>query len=217
MIKSGLDLHKEVLEELAFDPSFDERGIAVAVNDGVVTLTGIVKSYTQKLAAEKAVKRVRGVHGIAEELLVELPMLHKRDDVDLAKYAIDALRWNANLAVDSVVVKVEAGWITLTGTVDWQYQREAARLAVAPLAGVRGVTNDVTIRQRIVVGDVRVQIRDSFKRSADIDADRVQIEATGGTVTLRGPVHSWTERDDATVAAYSISGVANVRNLLTVS
>lgn len=217
MIKSGLDLHKDVVEELAFDPSFDERGIAVAVNDGVVTLTGTVQSYTQKLAAEKAVKRVRGVHGIAEELLVELPAAHKRNDVDLARYAIDALRWNANLAADSVIVKVEAGWLTITGTVDWQYQREAARLAVAPLAGVRGVTNDITIRQRVVVGDVRIQIRDSFERSADIDADRVRIEAKDGTVTLRGPVHSLTERDDATVAAYSVSGVANVRNLLTVS
>lgn len=217
MIKSGIDLHKDVVEKLAFDPSFDERDIAVAVNDGVVTLTGTVKSYTQKLAVEKAVKRVRGVHGIAEELTVELPMLHRRNDVDLAKYAIDALRWNANVAADSIIVKVEAGWVTLTGTVDWQYQREAARLAVAPLAGVRGVTNDITIRKRVVVGDIKVKIRDSFKRSADLDADRVQIEATGGTVTLRGPVHSWTERDDATIAAYSISGVADVRNLMTVS
>lgn len=217
MIKSGIDLHKDVVEELAFDPSFDERDIAVAINDGVVTLTGTVKTYSQKLAAEKAVKRVRGVHGIAEELTIELPASHKRNDVDLAKYAIDALRWNASLAADSVVVKVEAGWVTLTGTVDWQFQREAARLAVAPLAGVRGVTNEISIRTRVAVGDIKIQIRDSFKRSADLDADRVQIEATGGTVTLRGPVHSWTERDDATLAAYSITGVADVRNLMTVS
>jgi len=217
MIRSGSDLHKDVVEELAFDPSVDEREIAVSVHDGVVTLTGTVHDYLQKIAAEKAVKRVRGVHGIAEELTVDLPARHKRSDVDLGGYAAEAVRWNATLAADSVNVIVEAGWITLTGTVDWRYQLEAARLAVAPLAGVCGITNDIAIRKRVVVGDIRNQIHDWLKRSADLDAGRVHVEATGGTVTLRGPVHSWTERDDATVAAYSIAGVAEVRNLMTVS
>lgn len=217
MIKSGMDLHKDVVEELAFDPSLDESKIAVAVSGGVVTLTGTVTSYPQKTAAEKAVKRVHGVHGIAEELTIDLPALHKRNDADIAKYAIDALRWNSSLPADSVIVKVEAGWVTLTGTVDWQYQRESARLAIATLAGVRGVTNEIALRQRVAAIDVKIQIRDSFKRSADLDADRVQIETTNGTVTLRGPVHSWTERDEATIAAYSVAGVADVRNLMTVS
>lgn len=131
-----------------------------------MTLTGTVKSSAQKLAVEKAVKRVPGVHGIAEELIIELPALHKRNDVDLAKRALHALSWNANLPADSVLVKVEAGWVTLTGTVEWQYQRESARLAVALLAGVCGVSNDIALRQRIAT-------------SAEIDADRIQIETFG--------------------------------------
>ncbi len=217
MITTNTDLHKNVIDELAFDPSFDERDIAVAVSGGVVTLTGTVKSYAQKLAVEKAVKRVRGVHGIAEELTIELPMLHKRNDADLAKHALDVLGWNANLPANSVLVKVEGGWVTLTGTVDWQYQREAARLAVATLAGVCGVSNDIALRQRVAASDVKLKIRDSFVRNAEIDADRIQIETSAGNVTLRGAVHSWTEHDDAAIAAYSISGVANVKNLTTVS
>lgn len=217
MIKSNTDLHEDVVEELAFDPSIDERAIAVAVSGGVVTLTGSVKSYAQKLSAERAVKRVRGVHGIAEELTIDLPEFHLRNDADLAKSALDALRWNANLPVDSVVVKVEGGWVTLTGTVDWQYQREAARLAVVSLAGVRGVSNDIAIRQRVATSDIKAKIRDSFRRNAEFDANKIEIETSDSTVTLRGPVHSWMEREDAARAAYSVSGVSDVRNLTTVS
>jgi osmotically-inducible protein OsmY len=217
MIKSDIELHKDVAEELAFDPSIDEHDIAVAVSEGVVTLTGSVKSYAQELAAERAVKRVLGVHGIAEELTIDLPAFHRRNDTDLAKAALDALRWNANVPPDSVLVKVEAGWLTLSGTVEWQYQREAARLAVASLAGVRGVSNDVILRKRVAARDVQSKIYDSFLRHAEIDADRIQIESSEGVVTLRGPVHSWTERDDAASAAYSIPGVLDVKNLTTVS
>jgi osmotically-inducible protein OsmY len=188
------------------------------VSGGVVTLTGSVKSYAQELAAERAVKRVLGVHGLAEELTIDLPAFHRRNDSDLAKSALDALRWNANVPVDSVVVKVEAGWVTLSGTVEWQYQREAARLAVASLAGVRGVSNDVTLRKRATSRDVQTKIHDSFLRHAEIDADRIQIESSAnGTVTLRGSVHSWTEREDAVSAAYSVPGVLDVENLTTVS
>ena len=217
MIKTNIDLNNDVVQELAFDPSVDEHGIAVSVNDGIVTLTGSVKSYAQKLAAERAVKRVRGVHGIAEELTIDLPTFHIRNDADLVKSALDALRWNANVPADSVVVKVEGGWLTLTGTVEWEYQREAARLAVALLAGVRGVTNSITLRQRVVARDVQAQILDSFRRNAEFDANQIRIETLNGTVTLRGPVHSWMEREDAANAAYSVPGVADVKNLMTVS
>src|SRR5665213_4290170 len=155
MIKSNIDLNKDVVAELAFDPSIDEQDIAVAVSDGVVTLTGSVKSYSQKIAAERAVKRVRGVHGIAEELTIDLPAFHLRNDADLAKSALSALLWNANVPADSVLVKVEGGWVTLTGTVEWQYQRDAARLAVASLAGVRGVSNDIVLNRRVIAGDVQ--------------------------------------------------------------
>ena len=217
MIKSDTDLHKDIIEELAFDPSIDERDIAVAVSGGVVTLTGLAKTYAQKLAAERAVKRVRGVHGLAEELTIDLPALHRRSDVDIVKSALEALRWNTNVPTDSVIVKVENGLATLTGTVEWQFQREAARLAVGSLGGVRGVLNDITIRERVIANDSKTKIHDSFERNADIDANHIKIETSGGTVTLRGSVHSFTQRDEAANAAYSISGVLDVKNLTTVS
>lgn len=217
MIKSDTDLHKDIIEELAFDPSIDERDIAVAVSGGVVTLTGLAKTYAQKLAAERAVKRVRGVHGLAEELTIDLPALHRRSDVDIVKSALEALRWNTNVPTDAVIVKVENGLATLTGSVEWQFQREAARLAVGSLGGVRGVLNDITIRERVIANDIKTKIHDSFQRNAEIDANQIKIETAGGTVTLRGSVHSFTQRDEAANAAYSVSGVRDVKNLTTVS
>lgn len=215
--KTNSDLHKDVLDELAFDPIIDERNIGIAVKDGAVTLTGTVPSYMQKLAAERAVKRVRGVHGIVEELKVDLPTLHRRGDADLVTTAMDALKWNLSIPKDTVIVKVEAGWMTLTGTVDWQYQREAARRAVGSLAGILGVSNEIVLRERATSADVKAQIRESFRRNADIDASHIAVESSGGTVTLRGPVHSWNEHDFAASAAYSIPGVIYVKNLVTVS
>jgi osmotically-inducible protein OsmY len=218
MIKPDLDidLHKHVVEELAFDPSVDERTIAVAVSGDVVTLRGFVKSYSQKLAAEKAVKRVRGVHGIAEELTIELPVFHVRNDADLVSSALDALRWNVNVPNDSVLVSAESGELTLTGTVEWHHQREAAQVAVASLAGVTGVRNQIALRAHDGAGDIAAKIHAAFERSAQVDADRVKIELSAGTVTLRGPVHSWAERADAESAAYSIPGVWHVRNLTNI-
>jgi osmotically-inducible protein OsmY len=219
MTKSGnaVDLAKDVVEELAVDPSVDASDIAVSVRGDVVTLRGFVRSYSQKLAAEKATKRVHGVHGIAEELTIELPVFHQRGDADLVKTALDTLRANASIPIDSVLVKAESGWVTLTGTVEWQYQREAAWLAVGSLAGVVGVTNDILLAKRVVTGDVAAKIRDSFRRSAEIDANGIKVELSEGTVTLRGTVHSWTERDDAMTAAFAIPGVWDVRNLTTIA
>jgi osmotically-inducible protein OsmY len=214
---SNIDLHKHLIEELAFDPSVDERNIAVAVDNGVVTLTGSVPSYAGKLAAERATKRVRGVLGMAEELTIDLPALHERTDTDLIFSAQQALRWNSNIPIDAVFVKAENGRLTLSGTLDWQYQREAARLAAASIPGVRGVTNDIALRKHVAVSDIKQKIQDSFRRNAEIDATRIVVEASGGTVTLSGVVHSWTEREDAAVAAYSIAGVTDVRNLTTLS
>ena len=217
MFKSDTDLHEDVLEELAFDPSIDERKIGIGVKDGVVTLSGTVPSYAQKLEAERIVKRISGVHGIVEQLKIDLPSMHRRNDADLATAAVDALRWNASVPKDAVFVKVENGWITLSGTVDWQYQREAARLAIASLVGVAGITNSLELRGRVSVGDIKTEIKKSFVRHSESDAEGIAVETHDGTVTLRGPVHSWMERDDATLAAYSVPGVTNVKNLLTVS
>jgi osmotically-inducible protein OsmY len=217
MRKTNSDLHKDVLDELAFDPSVDERNIGIAVHDGAVTLTGTVPSYTQKIAAEKSVKRVGGVLGIVEELQIDLPALHRRDDADLVMAALDALAWNSSVPKDGVVVKAERGWLTLSGTVDWQFQREAARNAISALAGVRGVTDEIGLSRRVAAGDVMSKIRESFRRHSEIDAAKIGIETGDGTVTLSGAVHSWTERDEAASAAFSIPGVIRVKNLTTIA
>ena len=219
MLKPDLDidLHRHVVEELAFDPSIDERAIAVAVSGDVVTLRGFVNSFSQKQAAEKAVKRVRGVRGIAEELTIDLPVFHVRNDADLVKSAVAALGWNVNVPKNAVLVSAEAGELTLTGNVEWHHQREAAQHAVASLEGVRAVSNRITLRSHDAVSDIAAQIRSAFARSAQVDAGRVKIEMSEGTVTLRGTVHSWAEREDAENAAFSIPGVSNVRNLTIIS
>ena len=217
MQKSNITLTTDVLEELAFDPSVDARKITVSATDGAVTLSGTVPSYPQKLAAERAVKRVLGVHGIAEELKIELAASHQRNDSDIVSAALDALRWNTTVPRDAVTVAAQGGWLTLSGVVDWEFEREAARHAVSSLAGVLGVFNDLTLRSRVATKDVKAQIVASFRRSAEIDAERIAVEASGGTVTLRGTVHSWLEREDARMAAYSTPGVLKVENFTTVA
>ena len=214
---SVINLHKDIIEELAFDPSVEAKNISVGVDNGVVTLSGHVSSYAEKIAAERAVKRVSGVQGVAEELKIDLPSFHIRNDTDLARSAVEAIRWNARIPMDSVVVKVERGWATLTGKVDWQYQREAARIAIASIAGMLGVTNQIMLNERVVAGNVDERIRESFLRNSEIDASQIKIKTSGGKVTLTGPVHSWTEREDAETAAYSVSGVLEVDNLTVIS
>ncbi len=210
------DLQSDVRDELAFDPSVDARHIAARTAGDTVTLSGTVPSYSDKLAAERAVKRVSGVRGVTDELMIDLPAFHRRTDADIAASAREALRSNSGFDRDAIAVTVDSGWLTLAGTVDWQFQRERAREAVASLVGVHGISNEIVLTNRVAVSDVRAQIAESFRRSAQIDAKRIDVEASGGTVTLRGSVDSWIEREDAAIAAYSIAGVTHVRNLTTV-
>jgi osmotically-inducible protein OsmY len=214
-MKSDSELRRDVERELEWEPSVDERRIGVSVMDAIVTLTGDVRSYGEKWRAERAVERVAGVKGIANEL--EVKSASERSDTDIAKAAVDALKWNVMVPSDDVKVKVQNGWITLTGDVRWDYQRRSAEKAVRDLPGVRGLTNLITIRPRVEPEDVKRKIEETFKREAILDASHITVQATGSEVTLRGSVRSWAERHEAEKAAWAAPGVTAVHNYITVS
>ena len=216
-MKSDIQLHKDIIDELAFNPQIDERSIAVGVSEGIVTLTGTVPSYAQKYAMERLVKRISGVRGIAEELKVELPQTHVRTDADIAAAALNALAWNTFVPADAIQATVENGYIILNGQVGWQFQRSEAEAALRGLMGVKGVNNLITLSPYVAPRDVKDKIEREFERTADSEANRIIVETSGGKVTLKGIVHTFLERDEAARAAWCVPGVTEVQNLIGVS
>ena len=210
------NLRQDVIEELAWDMALDDQGIGVAATTDTVTLTGYVRSYAEKRAAEKAAKRVRGVMVVANDLEVRLPDIMRRDDPDIAAAVAATLKWNVSVPND-VKATVEHGWVTLEGDVDWTFQRRAAERAVRDLIGVRGVTNLIGLRVRPVPRNVTDQIHRAFHRSAQIDADHIKVAVHDGVVTLSGNVRSWSEKMEAEHAARTAAGVKEVDNQLRVS
>ena len=213
---ADIDLRQSVLEELDFDPSFDADDIGVAVENGVVTLTGHVRSYAAKLAVERAVQRVKGVHGIAEEIEIRYPADKRTADDQIAERALSSIKWNAQVPRDAVLVKVEKGWVTLSGTVDWQFQRIAAESAVRRLSGVAGISNMITIKPQVRPTDVKSKILDALKRNAQLEADAIRVSVDNDTVTLEGNVKAWYERGIAERAAWSAPGVSKVEDRISV-
>lgn len=216
MARIDAKLEHDVIDELNLDPSLDASKIGVAASNAIITLTGSARTYAEKLAAEEGVKRVVGVRGIANELEIDLPQSHVRNDTDIARVAVSILQWDTTLPQDSITISVSNGFVTLDGQLDWQYQKERAKTLVQSIAGVRGVSEHFTIKPSVIVSDVKAKIRQAFQRGAEIDADRIQVETSDGVVKLRGTVHSWAERADATRAAYSIRGVRLVENFTQV-
>lgn len=216
-MKGDSQLRQDVMNELMWDPTISEKAIGVAVNDGIVTLAGFVESFAQKCNAERASERVIGVRGVVNELSVNLPSPEARSDVDLARAAVNALEWDVEVPADRVKVKVERGWITLDGSVQWQFQRAAADRAVRTLTGVRGVSNLIAVQpQAVSPFGVSQKIKDALRRSAEQDAERVTVEASDGKVTLRGFLKSLAEREDAERAAWSAPGVKEVEDRIVV-
>ncbi len=215
-MRTDLELTNDMSAELKADPQIDEKEIGVSVTSGVVTLSGIVPSYADKFAAERAAERVLGVRALADELKVKLSSRMERSDTDIALAAANALKWDTEVPDDKIKIKVDGGWIKLDGSVEWYYQRAAAERAVRFLTGVKGVSNLIDIKPAVSSGQVQRNIEDAIKRSAELDAKQVVVMAAGGKVTLRGSVRSWAERAEAERAAWSTSGVTEVDDRITV-
>lgn len=209
-------LQTDVMDELLFEPSLDAGRIVVTVKGGIVTLAGSVANYAEKQAAETAVKRVRGVQGVAEGLTIDFRSGTQHSDADIAGAARRALEWNANLPGKDIQLRVENGWITLEGVVEWQVQRQNAHDLAANLFGVKGVNNLLTLRLHANATDIHNRIGAAFRRSSELDADRVHIEVTGGNVTLRGELSTWTEIGAASLAAWNAPGVTTVDNQIRI-
>jgi osmotically-inducible protein OsmY len=215
-MKADNEIKRDVEDELRWDPDIDASDIAVSVKNEVVTLTGFVRSYSQKWQAERDAKRVAGVTAIANDLEVRLPSANQRTDPEIAREAAAAIKSQLPFWYDHIKPVVEKGWITLEGDAEWNFQRERAETAVRHIPGVVGVTNLVTVKPHVSANAVKAKIEEALKRSAEVDASRITVEADGGAVTLRGKVHSWAERTEAERAAWRAPGVTKVDNKISV-
>lgn len=214
---NDLDLRDLVLEELEFKPDINAASIGVTVQNGVVTLSGHVNSYAQKVSAERPVKAMKGVRGLAEEIEVRLNKLEGTADDTIASRALNIIAWSSDANVEGIQVTVQKGTVTLEGQLDWQYQKEVIEQAVLRLSGVVGVHNRITLKARADVVDIKRHIEDALKRSAEIEAGGIRVTVDGGVVKLEGKVHLLREREVVERAAWSVPGVSKVEDYLLIA
>jgi osmotically-inducible protein OsmY len=218
-MRTDLDLRHDVERELDWEPRIDASEIGVAVKEGIVTLTGLVSTYREKLAAEEAAKRVAGVLGLANDIEVHLKTDSKLTDAEIAHVAVEVLKANASVPAGRVRPVVKEGVVVLEGQVEWQYQRAAAQRCVETLHGVTGVINKIVMRPNAAAArtEVKQKIEEALRRAAQIDAERIKVETANGKITLRGKVRSYWERAEAEAAAWAAPGVREVENHLTIA
>src|SRR5690242_1751935 len=215
-MKSDRDIERDVRDELQWKPDLDAKDIAVSVRDGVVTLTGFVKSYTDKYEAEAAAKRVAGVSAVANDLEVRIPNVDERPDPEIARDAVSAIKSQLPISSEHIKVVVKNGWVTLEGQVEWQYQKNTAENAVRRIKGVKGVSNPIVLKPSAEPTEIKSKIMEAFKRNAELDANSIQVEANGSEVILKGTVRSWVEREEAERVAWSAPGVTRVEDRIVV-
>lgn len=215
-MKTDSQLQRDVMDELVWDPSIDHAHIGVAAKGGVVTLSGFVSNYAQKMTAEHAAERVQGVQGIAEELQIRFPFDPKTSDEEIARRVLDVFAWDVTIPKNKLTVTVEKGYVTLNGVLNWNYQKDAARKAAGKISGVTGVNNQIMLSDAAVAGDVRERIMAAFKRSATADASALRVTADGSTIKLSGTVHGRHERQVAERTAWAAPGVFFVEDNLVV-
>jgi osmotically-inducible protein OsmY len=215
-MKSDIEIQKDVIEQLKWEPFLNAAQIGVAVKNGIVTLSGQVDAYSKKILAEKTTKKVAGVKAIAEDIQVGISPVYKKTDTEIAEAVVNALKWHTMIPDEKIKVSVEDGNVKLEGDVEWEYQRNQAKTAIENLTGVRFVTNLVAVKPKITPYELQQKINSSFQRSANIDSARITAEVLGSKVTLRGKVRSFSEKEDAENAVWSAPGVVSVENKLLI-
>lgn len=216
-MKTDSEIERDVKTELGWNPDLNSTDIAISVKNGVVTLAGFVPRYIDKYEAEKAAKRVAGVLAVANDIEIRLPAIDQRPDPEIARDAVAAIKSQLPFSYEQIKAVVRNGWVTLEGDVEWQHQRQTAERAVRPLKGVKGIINDIKIRPRVEPSDIKQKIQEAFRRSAEVDANQIIVETSGGEVILKGKVRSWVERDEAERVAWRAPGVTKVEDRIVVS